>query len=138
MTITMKQTRRRRPQSETSSAFGLGGTCQPTDKGCGKRRPTRASFWDISLDEDWAAELERRNLTPYEVKSETRSTAFQAKRRIRDLRNASRRRSLTPDLAKKLEGDNEKILRTLLEGLRLIGFDGIGGSVSANYGAGGP
>ena len=97
-----------------------------------RKASDRASFWDISLDEDWAAELERRNLTPYEVKSENsinRISGEAQNPRFTERVPAGAKFKLQISL-KKLEGDNEKILRTLLEGLRLIELDGIGGSVS--------
>ena len=116
--------------------FGLGGNAKLTDKDAESVGPTRASFWDISLDEDWAAELERRNLTPYEVKSENsinRISGEAQNPRFTERVPAGAKFKLQISL-KKLEGDNEKILRTLLEGLRLIELDGIGGSVSRGYG----
>lgn len=99
--------------------------------------PSRLSFWDASLSEDWVSERLDRNESFTEAKSENLID------RIRGVAEHPRQTERVPAGAifgfrltlKVLDEDNDDaLLDTVLAGLRLLELDGIGGSSSRGYG----
>jgi CRISPR-associated protein Csm3 len=98
--------------------------------------PTRASFWDCQLQPDWARQIREDNLALTEVKSENRIN------RISGVAEHPRQTERVPAGAlfdfrlslKQLAGDGEDLLQTVLQGLKLLELDSVGGSGSRGYG----
>lgn len=120
--------------------FGISGGDKADDKEAaaarGKIGPTRLSFWDCALDPDWVTGIKERNLLLTEAKSENMinrisGTAEHPRNTERVPAGAKFNFRLT---LKQLDGDDENLLDTVLAGLKLLEFDGIGGSGSRGYG----
>ena len=98
--------------------------------------PTRASFWDCQLQPDWARQIREDNQALTEVKSENRIN------RISGVAEHPRQTERVPAGAlfdfrfslKQLAGDGEDLLQTVLQGLKLLELDSVGGSGSRGYG----
>ncbi|MCX8521413.1 MAG: type III-A CRISPR-associated RAMP protein Csm3, partial [Rhodoferax sp.] len=98
--------------------------------------PTRAAFWDCLLQPGWVQEARDENRALTEVKSENRIN------RISGVAEHPRLTERVPAGAlfdfrlslKKLAGDGEDLLCTVLQGLKLLELDSIGGSGSRGYG----
>lgn len=99
--------------------------------------PSRLSFWDASLDEEWVNERKSRNEALTEAKSENSIN------RISGVADSPRQTERVPAGAlfdfrltlKVLDDDDENVLLdTVLAGMRLLELDGIGGSSSRGYG----
>jgi len=114
--------------------FGVSGGEKLTEEQAREIGPTRLSFWDCTLREDWAGPLEELNQPLTEVKSENRID------RIRGVAEHPRNTERVPAGAefdfrlsiRILDGEN--LLDTIKCGLRLIEFDSLGGSGSRGYG----
>ncbi len=97
---------------------------------------TRVSFWDCALNPDYAESIRNRNLPFTEAKSENRIN------RIAGTAEHPRQTERVPAGAefnfklsiKQFEGDDNSLLNTLLQGLRLLEWDSLGGSGSRGYG----
>jgi len=117
--------------------FGIGGGAARDVKELVKELgPTRLAFWDCALDSDWEKEVRENNQLLTEVKSENSINRISGE--AKNPRNTERvpagakfvfRLSL-----KKLADDDEKLLETVLQGLKLIEHDSLGGSGSRGYG----
>jgi len=96
--------------------------------------PTRLAFWDCSLARAWVAEMNRRNLLLTETKMENMID------RIRGVAEHPRNTERVPagaafDFALTLRvHDDEDLLATVYEGLKLLELTGLGGSGSRGYG----
>ena len=96
--------------------------------------PTRLAFWDCSLTRSWVAEMNRRNLLLTETKMENMID------RIRGVAEHPRNTERVPagatfDFALTVRvHDDEDILATVYEGLKLLELTGLGGSGSRGYG----
>jgi len=96
--------------------------------------PTRLAFWDCPLSRDWVAEMNRRNLLLTETKMENMID------RIRGVAKDPRNTERVPagasfDFALTLRvHDDEDLLATVYEGLKLLELTGLGGSGSRGYG----
>ena len=96
--------------------------------------PSRLAFWDCSLDPDWVADMEQRNLLPTEVKMENSIN------RISGTAENPRNTERVPAGARfqfrisMRVHDDEQLLATLLRGLKLLEITGLGGSGSRGYG----
>lgn len=98
--------------------------------------PTRVSFWDCNLNNDWLDERRAQNDMLTEAKTENMID------RIRGVAEHPRQTERVPAGAlfdfrlsvKKLKDDQESLIDTLLAGLKLIELDGLGGSGSRGYG----
>lgn len=116
--------------------FGLGGADELSDDDAKKIGPSRLSFWDCSLNADWAQAVKEDNLPLTEVKSENRIN------RIAGTAEHPRQTERVPAGAKfdfrlsvkQITGDDEKLTDTLLAGLKLLELDSLGGSGSRGYG----
>lgn len=99
--------------------------------------PTRLSFWDCPLEASWAAAMREHDPRLTEIKTENRinritGTAEHPRDSERVPAGARFEFRLS---AKVLDQDDEAALRNMvLDGLRLIELDGLGGSLSRGYG----
>jgi CRISPR-associated protein Csm3 len=117
--------------------FGIGGgDAKDNEVLVRELGPTRLAFWDCPLDAAWEKEVRDNNQLLTEVKSE--NTINRISGEAKNPRNTERvpagakfvfRLSL-----KKLEGDDARLLETVLQGLKLIEHDSLGGSGSRGYG----
>lgn len=115
--------------------FGISGDTQD-EKLQTEIGHTRVSFWDCRLNQDYAKRLRRDNLLFTEVKSENRIN------RISGVADHPRQTERVPAGAefdfkltlKAFEGDEAALLDTLLQGLKLLEWDSLGGSGSRGYG----
>ena len=115
--------------------FGISG-----DAKLGKEMeaigPSRLSFWDCNLQADWEKEIRDNNQMLTEVKSENRIN------RISGVAEHPRQTERVPAGArfafrlslKRLAGDGDELLNTVLQGLKLLELDSLGGSGSRGYG----
>ena len=115
--------------------FGISGDTQNEDfqKEIGH---TRVSFWDCPLNKDYADRLREDNLPLTEAKSENRinriaGTAQDPRQTERVPAGARFDFKLT---IKEFDGDDEALSDTLLQGLKLLEWDSLGGSGSRGYG----
>lgn len=97
---------------------------------------SRLSFWDCNLQADWEQQVRDNNQMLTEVKSENRIN------RISGVAEHPRQTERVPAGArfdfrlsvKRLAGDGEELLTTVLQGLKLLELDSLGGSGSRGYG----
>lgn len=116
--------------------FGLGGSEKLDETQAREFGPSRLSFWDCSLNPAWEKSVKDDNLPLTEVKSENRID------RIKGTAEHPRQIERVPAGAlfdfrlsvKQLDGDNDQLLQTVLEGLKLLELDSLGGSGSRGYG----
>jgi CRISPR-associated protein Csm3 len=119
--------------------FGVGGGDQLSEAEASDLGPTRLAFWDAQLRPAWVERIEGENLLLTEVKTENRID------RIRGVAEHPRQTERVPAGAlfdfrlsiKVLNIDVEEgaaLRRTLLQGLRLLELDSLGGSGSRGYG----
>ena len=116
--------------------FGIGGSDKLGESEMLELGPTRISFWDCNLQEDWVQRIREDNLALTEVKSENRIN------RISGVAEHPRQTERVPAGAcfdfrlsvKQLDGDDGALLNTVLQGLRLLELDSVGGSGSRGYG----
>ena len=99
--------------------------------------PTRASFADCPVDEDWHSEAKARNLPLTEIKAETaidriRGTAKQGSLRFTERVPAGVEFAFSISL--KVFEEDDDLLEFLLKGLKLLEKDALGGSGSRGYG----
>ncbi|NOT11627.1 MAG: type III-A CRISPR-associated RAMP protein Csm3 [Methylococcaceae bacterium] len=96
--------------------------------------PSRLAFWDCALDKNWVTEMDKKNLLLTEVKTE--NTIDRIKGTAENPRNTER----VPATAKFdfnltiRVHNNEDLTDTLLVGLKLLEYTGLGGSGSRGYG----
>jgi CRISPR-associated protein Csm3 len=96
--------------------------------------PSRLSFWDCSLDQVWAQEMNDKNLLLTETKMENMID------RIRGVAEHPRNTERVPATARFdfnltiRVHDGEDLLDTVLQGMKLLELTGLGGSGSRGYG----
>ena len=98
--------------------------------------PTRVSFWDCNLDDEWEKQIRADDFSLIEVKSENSIN------RISGVALNPRQTERVPAGAlfdfrlsiKRLDGDADDLLNTVLQGLKLLELDSVGGSGSRGYG----
>ena len=116
--------------------FGISGDAKVGVEQMDAMGPTRVSFWDCSLTPAWEKQMREDNFSLTEVKSENRIN------RISGVAEHPRQTERVPAGAqfdfrlslKKLDGDGEELLNTVLQGLKLLELDSVGGSGSRGYG----
>lgn len=117
--------------------FGIGGGELKDDKTLAEEiGPTRISFWDCELNKEWEDRIRGDNMALTEVKSENSIN------RISGVALNPRQTERVPAGAqfhfrlsiKKLAGDGDDLLTTVLQGLKLLELDSVGGSGSRGYG----
>jgi CRISPR-associated protein Csm3 len=96
----------------------------------------RLAFWDCVLDPDWENEIRNNNQLLTEVKSENiiNRISGEAKHPRDTERVPAGARFIFRLSLKELDGDDENLLDTVLQGLKLIEHDSLGGSGSRGYG----
>jgi len=116
--------------------FGISGDAKLGVEDLATIGPTRISFWDCNLNPDWEKQVRDDNFSLTEVKSENRIN------RISGVAEHPRQTERVPAGAqfdfrlsvKKLAGDSDDLLTTVLQGLKLLELDSVGGSGSRGYG----
>jgi CRISPR-associated protein Csm3 len=116
--------------------FGISGDAKLPIEDITTIGPTRISFWDCNLNPAWEAQIREDNFSLTEVKSENRIN------RISGVAEHPRQTERVPAGAqfdfrlsvKKLAGDGDDLLTTVLQGLKLLELDSVGGSGSRGYG----
>ncbi|MCL2875092.1 MAG: type III-A CRISPR-associated RAMP protein Csm3 [Betaproteobacteria bacterium] len=116
--------------------FGVSGDAKLDAEQMQDLGPSRLSFWDCQLQRDWVDGIRNNNQMLTEVKSENRIN------RISGVAEHPRQTERVPAGArfdfrlsvKRLTGDGEELLTTVLQGLKLLEWDSIGGSGSRGYG----
>ena len=116
--------------------FGISGDAKLGVEQMNTMGPTRISFWDCNLNPDWESQIREDNFALTEVKSENRIN------RISGVAEHPRQTERVPAGAqfdfrlsvKKLAGDGDDLLDTVLQGLKLLELDSVGGSGSRGYG----
>ena len=116
--------------------FGISGDAKLGVEQMGTMGPTRISFWDCNLNPEWEKQIREDNFSLTEVKSENRIN------RISGVAEHPRQTERVPAGAqfdfrlsiKKLAGDGEDLMTTVLQGLKLLELDSVGGSGSRGYG----
>lgn len=117
--------------------FGIGGGDLKDDQPLARELgPTRVSFWDCNLNPEWEKQIREDNFSLTEVKSENRIN------RISGTATDPRQTERVPAGAKfdfrlsikRLDGDGDDLLNTVLQGLKLLELDSVGGSGSRGYG----
>jgi len=96
--------------------------------------PSRLAFWDCALDPNWVEEMKERNLMLTETKME--NTIDRIKGTAEHPRNTERVPATAKfdfNLTLRIHND-EKLLDTILLGLKLLELTGLGGSGSRGYG----
>lgn len=116
--------------------FGISGDAKLGSDKMSDIGPTRVSFWDCNLKPEWEKRVRDDNFALTEVKSENRIN------RISGVAEHPRQTERVPAGAqfdfrlsiKHLSGDGEDLLDTVLQGLKLLELDSVGGSGSRGYG----
>lgn len=117
--------------------FGIGGgDAKNNASTVADFGPTRLAFWDCPLEANWEQEVRDNNQLFTEVKSENSIN------RISGVADNPRNTERVPAGAKfdfrlslkQLAGDDSALLETVLQGLKLIELDSLGGSGSRGYG----
>lgn len=116
--------------------FGISGDAKLGAEQMADIGPTRISFWDCNLQKAWEDEVRDNNQMLTEVKSENRIN------RISGVAEHPRQTERVPAGArfdfrlslKRLAGDGDELLSTVLQGLKLLELDSVGGSGSRGYG----
>lgn len=116
--------------------FGISGDAKLGIEDITTIGPTRVSFWDCNLNKEWKDRIREDNMALTEVKSENRIN------RISGVAEHPRQTERVPAGAqfdfrlsvKKLAGDGDDLLNTVLQGLKLLELDSVGGSGSRGYG----
>ena len=97
---------------------------------------TRLAFWDCPLDPGYAAKQREDNLSWTEAKSENRINRISGTAehpRFTERVPAGARFTFRLSL-KTYDGDDDSLRHTLLQGLKLLEWDSLGGSGSRGYG----
>lgn len=116
--------------------FGMSGDTELADSVAKEFGPTRLSFWDCELQQAWLDNASNDNQIPIEVKSENT---------IRRISGTADNPRFTERVAagsvfdfklsmKKLNNDSDELLTMILQGLKLLEQDSLGGSGSRGYG----
>lgn len=116
--------------------FGMSGDTNLTVEVAKEFGPTRLSFWDCDLQPAWLENAGSDNQIPVEVKSENT---------IRRISGTADNPRFTERVAagsvfdfrlsmKKLNTDSDDLLTMVLQGLKLLEQDSLGGSGSRGYG----
>ena len=117
--------------------FGIGGGDLKDDQDLARELgPTRVSFWDCNLNVDWEKQIRDDNFSLTEVKSENsinRISGVALNPRQTERVPAGARFDFRLSI-KQLAGDGEELLSTVLQGLKLLELDSVGGSGSRGYG----
>lgn len=113
----------------------FGGAPDNNDKGVKDIGPTRLAFWDCQLNHQWKEIVDKKNLLTIEAKSENtidriKGTASNPRFTERVIAGAQ----FDFKLSLKVLNENEDLLNIVLQGLKLLENDSLGGSGSRGYG----
>ncbi len=116
--------------------FGISGDAKLGLDDIAAIGPTRIAFWDCNLNPQWEDQIRADNFSLTEVKSENRIN------RISGVAEHPRQTERVPAGAqfdfrlsvKRLSGDGDDLLDMVLQGLKLLELDSVGGSGSRGYG----
>lgn len=116
--------------------FGVAGSDKLTETDASAIGPSRLSFWDCELRQQWRERVEEANELPTEAKSENAinrilGTAQTPRFTERVVAGAEFDFRLT---MKVIDGEQAELLPTVLAGMRLLELDSLGGSGSRGYG----
>ncbi len=119
--------------------FGVGGgELKDAADFAAELGPTRLSFWDCALCPAWEQQVRENNQMLTEVKSENRINRISGTAADGSLRYTERvpsgARFIFRLSVKQLSGDGDGLLDTVLQGMKLIEHDSLGGSGSRGYG----
>ena len=96
---------------------------------------TRVSFWDCPLNKDYADRLREDNLPLTEAKSENRINRIAGTADPRQTERVPAGARFDFKLTiKEFDGDDKALFDTLLQGLKLLEWDSLGGNGSRGYG----
>lgn len=117
--------------------FGIGGgDVKDNETLVAELGPTRLAFWDCPLDAEWEKQVRDDNQLLTEVKSE--NTINRISGEATNPRNTERvpagAKFVFRLSVKQLAGDDDALLDTVLQGLKLIEHDSLGSSGSRGYG----
>jgi CRISPR-associated protein Csm3 len=96
--------------------------------------PSRLAFWDCSLDQSWVKDMDQKNIMLTETKMENSIDRIAGT--AKDPRNTERVPATARfdfNLTIRVH-DNENLIDTVLQGLKLLELTGLGGSGSRGYG----
>lgn len=116
--------------------FGISGDARMTEEQAQAIGPTRLAFWDCELDPQWTKGIQDDNMLLTEAKSENsinRISGTAANPRMTERVPAGARFRFRLSF-KQLEDDDPGLLDTVLEGMKLLEYDSLGGSGSRGYG----
>lgn len=116
--------------------FGVAGNKSMSLEDLNQIGPSRLSFWDCYLTEDYVQKVQKANLPFTEAKAENtinriNGTAEHPRQMERVNADATFNFTLT---LKHLSGDDETLLKTVLIGMKLLEGDSLGGSGTRGYG----
>lgn len=116
--------------------FGVSGDARLTKEQAQAIGPTRLAFWDCELNTEWKKSIQDENMLLTEVKSENsidRISGTALNPRFTERVPAGARFRFRLSL-KQLEQDDPGLLDAVLEGMKLLEYDSLGGSGSRGYG----
>lgn len=116
--------------------FGIGASEDISPSDARKLGPTRLSFWDCDIPEDWFKQLDELNELPTEAKTENSMNRITGT--VLTPRENERVTAGTPFefrlSLKVLDIDGDALRDLVLVGMRLMELDSLGGSGSRGYG----
>lgn len=115
--------------------FGVSADTQRTNEQAMKIGPTRLAFWDCELDPEWVKCIQTENMLLTEVKSENSIDRINCRANPRQTERVPAGARFRFRLSfKQLEQDDPGLLDIVLEGMKLLEYDSLGGSGSRGYG----
>lgn len=116
--------------------FGLGGSDRPKEEDCKALGPSRLSFWDCPLSENFEKDVAAGDAVPTEVKSENTINRLSGEAMPRQTERVPAGAVFDFRLGlKKISGDDEAVLlNTVFAGMKLLEMDSLGGGGSRGYG----
>lgn len=115
--------------------FGVSGDTQLTEEQAQTIGPTRLAFWDCELDTEWKKSIQDDNMLLTEVKSENSIDRITCRANPRQTERVPAGARFRFRLSfKQLEQDDPGLLDTVLECMKLLEYDSLGGSGSRGYG----
>ena len=115
--------------------FGLSGSANLDPEEAAKLGPTRLSFWDCPLNDEWSKSIDKRGLSPFEVKSENTINRITCEAQPRFMERVVPNAPFDFKLTVKcLDGDDNRFVKEALKAMKLLELDGLGGSTSRGYG----
>ncbi len=114
--------------------FGLSGSDKPDEQQAREIGPSRLAFWDCALNVDWCQSVQDKNLLLTEVKMENSINRISGTAdNPRNIERVPAGAEFDFKLSMKQLND-EDLLHTVLQGLKLLEMDSLGGSGSRGYG----